>query len=156
MRLPDLRILRLPFALVDRDWTVRRVLAADPSRPWREGRALLDRFEMSGPERRFARALLGRKRNLWLYRCDQRRFCGDFLCVDMSPRLALRPAAVLELKADAALTLGGGGAGVQFQNVPAAVRAAAAAGVIADSCEPTLVCGDGARVLDWLCGERGA
>lgn len=54
---------------------------------------------MSGPERHFVRELLRRKRNLWLFRCHHRRFCGDFIVVDMSgPEPERRPAMVLEVK----------------------------------------------------------
>ncbi len=35
---------------------------------------------------------------LWVFRCDQLRSCGDFLLVDMSSRLTLRRCAVIEHK----------------------------------------------------------
>ncbi len=75
------------------------MLAALPGRAWSEGLALLPAFAMSEPEKTFARELLRRKRNLWLYRCNQKNFCGDFIIVDMSsPRPEHRPALCLELK----------------------------------------------------------
>jgi hypothetical protein len=76
--------LRLPFAMVDRHLRLEQILAADPSRSWAQSLPLLAVFALTRPEKRFACQLLQRKRNIWLFRCNQRGFCGDFIAVDMS------------------------------------------------------------------------
>ncbi len=88
-------------------------------------------FELCPDELNFANTLLGgdhnhgmRRHNLWVYRVDQKKFAGDFVIVDVSgqpqkvgqwlvPRWEV---FVLDLKMNGALQLGGGGAGIQFQN----------------------------------------
>jgi len=65
-----------------------------------------------------------RKHNVVLFRADQRKFCGDFVCVDVSspPRrrgelcLPAWDVFVIDLKRGAPLQVNGGGAGVQFKN----------------------------------------
>lgn len=106
--------LLLPFELADR-FSLRELLGADRRYSAREAHRLLERFSLSGPERRFAIALLRAKTNLWLFRCNQSQFCGDFLVVDMSGPKALRRVHVLELKArEPARLLSGGG--IQLAN----------------------------------------
>ena len=102
--------LRLPFAMFDRNHRLERILAADRTRSWAQSWPLVEAFSLSRPEKRFARQVLERKRNLWLFRCNQAAFCGDFITVDMSARHPReRTAAVIELKSGARLRLGGGG-----------------------------------------------
>lgn len=107
--------LRLPFAMADRGrglpWVVRSL-----ELPRGRARRVISAFAMTRPEERFALELLERKRNLWLYRCNQRRFCGDFAVVDMSVSPSLRTLRVLELKAGAIPRPGGGG--LQVRNAP--------------------------------------
>ena len=79
--------LRLPFAMVDRHLRLEQILAADPSRSWAKSLPLLAVFALTRPEKRFACRLMQRKRNIWLFRCNQRGFCGDFIAVDMSADL---------------------------------------------------------------------
>jgi hypothetical protein len=144
--------LRLPFAMVDRHLRMEQILAAEPSRSWAQSLPLLAAFALTRPEKRFACRLLLGKRNIWLFRCNQRAFCGDFLAVDMSSDLPrLRPVVAIELKAGAGLRFGGAGAGNQLQRVESAVtELVEAAGVITKDAPVTLACGDGDEVLDWL------
>jgi hypothetical protein len=146
--------LRLPFHLVRQGFSLPRLLAADPDRPWSEGYALLEQLALSGPERDFALGLLRGKTNLWLYRCNQRRFCGDFVTIDMSPpRAADRRARVIELKQGAPLGTDAGG--VQLVNHRDALdEIAAREGVIAPGCPAELLRGDPAAVLGLLRRRR--
>lgn len=144
--------LRLPFAVIDCHLRLEQVLAADPSRSWAQSLPLLSVFALTRPEKQFARRLLEQKRNVWLYRCNQRGFCGDFIAVDMSAALPrLRPACVIELKAGLRLRFGGAGAGNQLQRAGAALtELVETAGVIAKDAPVTLACGDGDEVLKWI------
>lgn len=109
-------------------------------------------FRFVNDERAFARALVARKPNLWLFRCNQRAFCGDFLVVDMSsPDPRRRPVWVIDLKRGAPLRVGGGGAGVAFLNAGRAVRAVAKGyEILGRRAEPELVTGDRELVLEHL------
>ena len=139
--------LRLPPWLVDR-FDLPRVIAEAGSYTRSEAYRLLERFAMSGPEQAFVQTVLARRTNLWLYRCNQRAACGDFLVVDVSSPAPLDRAAVaIELKAGAPLALGG--ARLQLTNVDAALAELIAAGVLA-SAAVTLAHGDEAAVLAYL------
>lgn len=64
----------------------------------RDPRELEHRFGLHPHELRFVRDLLERHAQLWAFRCDQRRACGDLVLVDMSARLLARACVVVELK----------------------------------------------------------
>jgi hypothetical protein len=131
--------LRLPFSLAEH-FSLARVLAADPERSWTEGYKLLEVFDVTRPEREFALTLLRRKTNLWLFRCNQRAFCGDFVVVNMSPpRPERRAAWVLELKQGAPLSTNAGG--LQLQNAGAALEEIVSLGVVAQDCPMVLLRG---------------
>ncbi len=119
--------LRLPFTMADRGrglpWVVRGLAL-----PRQRERRVMSAFAMTRPEHRFALELLERKRNLWLYRCNQRRSCGDFAIIDMSVALPLRAVTVLELKTGAHPRPGGGG--LQVRNAAALRDALAREGVL--------------------------
>ena len=93
--------------------------------------------------------LLSRKRNLWLFRCDQKSSCGDFAIVDMSsPQPEGRRLYVLELKSGAPLRFDGKGAEGQLRNsdlVETCIREQGLAAEITD-----LVSGSEGAVLSWL------
>jgi hypothetical protein len=146
-------------------WTVRlepRLLAlagsmtaflrAETGEPTSRVAPIAWRFALCGDELAFARQLLGRRGNLWIYRCNQQRFCGDFVVVDMSsPRSELRPAAVLDLKRGSPLREGGGGASNQLCNARHAVRRLAwRTGIVSPEREPRLLVGDRAALLGAL------
>jgi len=142
--------------MVDRHLRMEQILAADPSRSWAQSLHLLTVFALTRPEKRFACRLMQRKRNIWLFRCNQRGFCGDFIAVDMSADLPrLRSVVVIELKVGAGLRFGGAGAGNQLQRAEAALtELVEAEGVIANDSQITLACGDGDKVLDWIAKGR--
>lgn len=88
-------------------------------------------FELCADEVQFACGLLDtrkgsgmRKHNLWLFRSHQQKYAGDFVIVDVSspPRrvgdlqLPRWEVFVLDLKRNARLQLGGGGAGIQLKH----------------------------------------
>ncbi|MBZ4419120.1 hypothetical protein [Myxococcus sp. RHSTA-1-4] len=117
---------------------------------------LSERYALKSDEKPFVRELLSRTRNLWVFRCDQRRFAGDFVVVDMSePRPERRRVVVLDLKMGAPLVLGGGGAGVQLTHAQLAVDGVAARqGLISPGTPYVLATGDKAVMLDFLRSGR--
>ncbi|HVV88572.1 MAG TPA: hypothetical protein VHE35_36260 [Kofleriaceae bacterium] len=139
--------LLLPAWMVDR-FDLARVLAETGRWSWSEGYRLLERFDMSGPERDFVQTVLARRTNLWLYRCNQREVCGDFIVVDLSPPDAAdRPALVVELKTGEPLAFGG--ARRQLARAAEAVAEIAASGVLGHT-RFEQVQGDPAAVLGHL------
>jgi hypothetical protein len=111
------------------------------------------RFALSSDERRFARALLDRRPQLWLYRTDQQGRAGDFLAVDMSaPRPDRRRLWAIEVKLGAAVRFGGGGASNQLVGVARAAAALSDLGVV--QAAPVLVCGDGLQVAALIGARR--
>jgi hypothetical protein len=91
--------LRLGFTLVDDGFFLARNIADQLDLSARRAHGLVPAYAMSDPEWDFAKRLLRNKRNLWLFRCHQRRFCGDFAVLDMSGRSpAGRRLLVAELK----------------------------------------------------------
>lgn len=147
MRSPYL--LRLPFWLAAR-FDLAMLLSHRPDLSGSVARRWLEVFALSGPETAFARRLLERKRNLWLFRCHQRRFCGDFAVVDMSAPIGRRTAWVIELKQGAVLRADVGG--IQLQQVEAALQELA--GVIEPVTRYRTVLGGTAAVTDWLEGRH--
>ncbi|ATB49182.1 hypothetical protein [Corallococcus macrosporus] len=75
------------------------LLAKEVGCPAATAALLSERYTLKSDEKPFVRELLGRKRNLWVFRCDQRRFAGDVVVVDMAePRPGRRKVVVLDLK----------------------------------------------------------
>ncbi len=105
MRTPS--TLRLPFWAATR-FRLEQILASQLACSSSDGWRLREMFALGEPEVAFARALLSRRRNLWLYRTNQRHFCGDFVAVDMSSPRDRRTSA-LELKSGEPLRLDAGG-----------------------------------------------
>ncbi|MFT5686476.1 MAG: hypothetical protein ACI8RZ_007432 [Myxococcota bacterium] len=128
--------LLLPFRLVDESFSLVMLLASDPERSGADTWRLQEVFAMSSREEAFVRRLLRKKRNIWIFRCNQRGWCGDFVIVDMSqPDARRRLAVVIELKSGAALKRGGGG--LQVKNASAAIAELTASGVLGE--EPEVV-----------------
>ena len=149
------RTLYLPFRMVDESFSVELLLQETPGIPAGKAWRLREQFDMSSREEAFARQLLRRKRNLWLFRCHQQAYCGDFIVVDMSdPRPARRPAWVLELKARAPLKKGSG-AGLQVKNAPEALAELCAQGVLTAEAPIEILLGDEDAILEYL-GATGA
>ena len=119
----------------------------------RESARLHASFRFKNDEDRFARRLARRKSNLWVFRSNQQRFCGDFVVVDMSsPNPKRRRVFVIDLKAGAPLKLGGGGAGIQFLNAELAVQdIAQRARIIPKGADFVLASGDRTELFNYLC-----
>lgn len=153
-KLPYPLTLRLPFWLAH-EFSLKRLLARTLSNSWSECWALIPAFAHSGPEREFVRHMLRHERRLWLFRCHQRAFCGDFVVVDMSPPPGQRRwSAVVELKSSGPLTVGGGGASNQFKNSAAALQAVEKQLPHGGPFVSHLVSGDSQQVLAWLRGRQ--
>ncbi|HEU4537612.1 MAG TPA: hypothetical protein VFS00_26010 [Polyangiaceae bacterium] len=143
--------LRLPGAALARGVSVhallKHVLGVSHAVAWN----FAEHFAFKNDEARFAKELVRRRGNFWVYRTHQARFCGDFVLVDMSsPRPATRRVYVLDLKLGGRLKVGGGGAGVQFRNAALAVAEIAQGGVVDPSTPYELVSGHRDAVLDAL------
>lgn len=138
--------LLLPAWLRD-TFNLARAIAGERQWSWAEGYRLLRCFEMRGHERAFVRTVLTRRTNVWLFRCNQRRWCGDFIAVDMSPRSpADRLARVMELKTGAPLVVGG--AHLQLARHREAVdEIATRTGAVGPGAPVELLHGDAAAVL---------
>jgi len=133
--------LRLPRAALARRDAVVRLAEDDASR---------SNFALKSDELGFARALLERRSNFWLYRTSQRAFAGDFIVVDVSsPRRAARPVFALELKRGERVRHVGT-TSIQLQNTHDVVAALAADGVVDAAVRAIGVQGDARAVLDYL------
>lgn len=128
-------------------FNLARAIAAERQWSWSEGYRLLRAFEMRSHERAFVKTLMARRTNLWLFRCNQRLACGDFIAVDMSaPSPADRIARVMELKTGGGLVVGG--AHLQLARHRAAVdEIAARTGAVAPTAAVELLHGDTDAVL---------
>jgi hypothetical protein len=113
-------------------------------------------FAFKNDEHAFARTLLARRTELWLFRANQRAFCGDFVAVDMSAAAgARRRALVIELKLGAAVRVGCGG--VQMRNAARAVRDLPRRHEgIGEEPAFAVLTGDGAALLRLLSAPRSA
>ncbi len=141
--------LRLPSWLCDSFDLSRAIANEHRTRGRTTGACRLDQFEMRSHERAFVKTVLARRSNLWLFRTNQRRSCGDFIAVDMSPsRRVDRRAYVMELKSGDRLVIGG--ARLQCAQHRAAVAELVARDMLADGSPVELLYGDGAAVLTHL------
>jgi hypothetical protein len=130
--------LRLPRASLARRDAVTRLAAT-----W-QARKL---FAFKCDELEFARALLLRRSNLWLYRTSQRAFAGDFIIVDLSnPTPTSRAVTFIELKRGEPVRISLP-TSVQLRNAPAALRELAGTGVVSESCSLQAITGDRRDVL---------
>ena len=142
----------LTLSAVTDDHALYQYFAAEPNRTRHQVRELHALFAFKSVEREFAMELLLQKRNYWVFRCNQQRFCGDFIVVDMScPILEKRKVFVIDLKENAALKVGGGGAGIQFKNAKRAVsRIACGTGALLPDAPFEKLVGDKDRLLAYL------
>ena len=143
-------VLHLPPSLLE-GFDLARLIAAQGRWSWSYGFELLERFELGEYERAFAKDVLRTRTRLRLYRTNQRRGCGDFVAVDMSPPGPRdRVAVVIELKLGEALAVDRGTRSPQLANHREAVEEIAEAGVLASGCEVVVVRGDPRAVLEVL------
>ena len=145
--------LRLPTWLCESFDLARAISNEHRSVGRTTGVCRFDHFAMRSHERAFVKEVLARRSNVWLFRTNQRRSCGDFIAVDMSSsRRAARRAFVMELKMGGRLVIGG--AHLQVAHYAHAVDELVAREVLAATSPVALLHGDGAEVLDHL-GKRG-
>jgi hypothetical protein len=138
-------LLRLPRAALARRDVVTRLARNDIERSL---------FAFKCDELTFARALLARRTNYWLYRTSQRAFAGDFAVVDLSvPRRKERRVLALELKRGEPLRVAACRS-VQLANAPSVVRALADEGVVDPDASVHALVGDAAAVLTHLARAR--
>ena len=142
--------VRLPPSIGQGSQALARRLAAEGQPVRRNRQWWLASFALSRLELDFARRLLRRKRNLWLFRTNQRASCGDFVVVDMSPVPAGRTARVIELKRAAPLRVHARSGGPQLRNARAAVLELADRGIIPADAPLSLASGGTEEVLGWL------
>jgi hypothetical protein len=106
-------------------------------------------FDMRSHERAFVKTLLARLSNLWLFRTNQRRSCGDFIAIDMSSsRRVNRRAYVMELKMGERLVIGG--ARLQCAHYGAAIDELITREILETSSPVELLYGDATAVLTHL------
>lgn len=149
MSTPDPLTLRLPSWLCESFDLSRAIANEHRSLGRTTGVCRFDWFEMRSHERSFVKTVLARRSNLWLFRTNQRRSCGDFIAIDMSSsRRADRRAYVMELKMGERLVIGG--ARLQCAQYRAAVDELVARSVLETDSHVELLYGDGAAVLTHL------
>ena len=151
MSTTDALTLRLPSWLCE-SFDLARVIANEHRSLGRTaGVCRFDRFDMRSHERAFVKTVLARRSNLWLFRTNQRRSCGDFIAIDMSSsRRVERRAYVMELKMGERLVIGG--ARLQCARYCSAVDELVAREILEHSSPVELLYGDGAVVLTHLGG----
>lgn len=144
--------LKLPSWLCE-SFDLARAIANEHRCPGRTtGPCRIDEFDMRSHERAFVKTMLARRSNLWLFRMNQRRFCGDFIAIDMSPaKRADRRAYVMELKTGGRLVTGG--AHLQYAQHRVAVDELIARDVLAIASPVELLHGDGDAVMAHLTGS---
>ncbi len=143
--------LHLPSSLLTQGFDLARLMSADPRWSWAEGFRLLERFDLHERERAFCRTLWQRHTQLWIFRANQRAFCGDFVLVDMSmPQPARRRAYVVELKAGARLAVDDEGSRHQLAQHSRALAELVAAGVLGPASRIHFLWGDPAEVVGFL------
>ena len=151
MSTTDPLTLRLPRWLCDSFDLARAIANEHRSLGRTAGVCRFDRFDMRSHERAWVKTVLARRSNLWLFRTNQRRSCGDFIAIDMSSSRRLdRRAYVMELKMGERLVIGG--ARLQCAQHRAAVDELVAREVLDGSSPVELLYGDNDAVLMHLGG----
>jgi hypothetical protein len=115
------------------------------------------RFALRRPERRFVLRMLRERTNVWLFRCNQRRFCGDFVAVVMSARtLDRRACCPIELKQRVPLRIDAARR-IQLANHRAALAEIAdRLGIIAPESPVVPLLGDPDAVCDFFASPRSS
>ena len=148
--------LKIPTKWLRYSQSLAYLLASSFSLSRRTVHRLVEEFAFCNDEEKFAKTLLQRKKNLWVFRTSQKNFCGDFVIVDMSsPDPSYRQVFILDLKFGARLKIGGGGAGIQFSRSPLAIEDIAKhTGIIPTNAKYELLSGDRREILTYL-GIKG-
>ena len=133
-------LLRLPRSSIARRDAITRLAENEIERSL---------FAFKCDELAFARALLERRPNYWLYRTSQRAFAGDFVAVDLSsPRREGRRVLALELKRGQRVRP------IALSNAKAVVCALAERGVVDVDAEVRSLVGDANAVLEEITQPR--
>lgn len=136
-------ILKIPQAFAAGGLPLERILSRLRC-SWAEAWKLREVFLMSPAEKIFVKKLLNRHSNFWVYRCNQKKFCGDFILVDMSaPDSVFRRSFAVELKMGAPLKVGAGG--IQLKNRDQALLETGVCSTLHNS-----LLGDPQKILDYL------
>ena len=142
---------------LSRSWALRRVTLAQVLAPVAPGQVhlALAAFRLTPREDRFARTLILRRPQWWIWRTHQQRFAGDFVLVDMScPVPAHRVAWVVDLKLGAPVRLGGGGCGNQLTRASQAVEGLVDRGIVGPTSTIHLATGSGPQLLGFMAARR--
>lgn len=121
-------------------------------------RMLYGMFGFCSSEKDFAHDLLCSEHPFCVFRSNQRKFCGDFVVVDMSEvRRRARKVYLVEMKERIALKIGKG-AGIQCRNGRAALEAIAKeTGIIPPDAPYEKLVGDRTHILEYLgCTQKQA
>lgn len=141
-------LLKIPFWWAHRKEPLSFLLAKSTGIPKHKAGACEQRFRFKNDESDFVLSLLRKKKNFWLYRCDQQRFCGDFVLVDMSGTSPpQRHAYVIDLKSGADVKFGGGGASNQLVNANKVIESLIVEGILCEESQVSLVTGDRRKLL---------
>jgi hypothetical protein len=108
-------------------------------------------FALRRPEHRFVHRMQREHTHVWLFRCNQRRFCGDFVAVVMSAGAPERRASCpIELKQRAPLRIDRARR-IQLANHRAALaEIAERLGIITQESPVVALLGDPDAVCDWF------
>ncbi|XXX76314.1 hypothetical protein WMF30_52555 [Sorangium sp. So ce134] len=101
---------------------------------------------------------MDRRTELWLFRSNQRAYCGDFLALGMpSPWPARRRSHVIRLKRGMPVWIGGGAVELQLRNAASAVQGLAQqGGVLGDETTYITMSGMGRRSSRCSRGARAS
>ncbi len=144
--------IKLTAKIVAREDTLYRHICYPSHRSRSQARKIYPFFEFKNDERLFAKELLTKKQNFWLFRTNQQEFSGDFIAINMaSPWIDQRKIYVIDLKQNAPLKFGGGGAGIQFTNASSVLAALATEyNIIVPNCPFEKISGAQKELLSFL------
>ena len=137
-------IIRIPHHFARYQDPIKRIL--------RHSRRQIPIFSLRSQELRFCSAVLTEHSNWWVYRCNQKKFIGDFVMVDMSsPHQHLRRAWILELKFGHELEEK---QGFQLRNRDLVVRELMKQNIITQETTITCIHSSGTHLLSYLRDEK--
>jgi len=149
-------VVQLSLAAVQEEHGLYQLLAAESRWTRHQVCMVYAMFAFKSDEQAFVGSLLTQKQHYWVFRCNQQRFCGDFVVVDMScPESKRRRIFVIEMKENTELKIDSG-AGIQLRNAAEAIEIIAqeTGAILADCPFETLV-GDKQHLLAYLGAEDG-
>ena len=131
--------LHLPHRLAGKQDPIHILLRHSPK--------FIPLFALRSQELRFSRIFLETFTNYWLFRCNQKKYLGDFIIVDMSsPALHLRQAWVVELKFRQSVQLR---KGFQLRNSQLAIEQLTGQGIISNQSPISYLHGGGMKLIEY-------